>query len=364
MKLVLFFTQGVSLRSWSSVGILEREAALYHKLVERGVEVEFVTYGDQQDLALGAELHGISLRVNDGRLQLPAYERSLAEQPPAADVYKSNQVAGAEAALEAARRAGAKFIARCGYLLSEFHENRYGERSREAKAARKLEQTVFEGADWVTVTTERMAGAVAERYGIPAAKIGVIPNYVETDRFRPQERTRRDRLRVVFVGRLDTQKNLHNFIRAAADFDIEVWLVGYGPQKDELERFAEGTKARFEFKGNVSNRELPGLLNQCDVFVLPSLYEGHPKTLLEAMACGLPTLGTRVNGIQEIIRDGQNGLLCQTSAAGIRSGLERLLGDSELRQRLGQAGRDFVQAEFALERVVKLELELLNRFSQ
>ena len=363
MKLALFFTQRVSLRSWSSVGILERELALYRKLAERGVEIEFVTYGDARDLAFGDELHGIAVHTNEGGLLLPAYERKLIAEPPQADVFRSNQVAGAEVAMQAARRAEAKFVARCGYLLSEFHEKRYGERSREAKAARKLEETVFVGADWVTVTTERMAGAVAERYEVPASKIGVIPNYVETNRFRPRERTPEGRLRIAFVGRLDTQKNLHNFIRAAADFDIEVWLIGYGPQKDELERFAEGTNATFEFKGNVPNKELPDLLAQCDAFVLPSLYEGHPKALIEAMACGLPVLGTRVNGIQEIIRDGENGLLCETNAAGIRTGLERLLGDAELRRRLGWAGREFVQAEFALERVVELELDLLNRLA-
>lgn len=367
MKLALFFTQGVSLRAWSSVGILQRELALFSKLTERGVGVEFVTYGDGRDLTFAEQLGGIGVRANDGSLLLPAYERKLVAEPPQADVFRSNQVAGAEVAMQAARSAGGKFIARCGYLLSEFHEKRYGERSREAKAARKLEQTVFEGADWVTVSTSRMAAAVAERYQVPAEKIGVIPNYVETERFRPQEQVpqvQHDRLRVAFVGRLDSQKNLHNFIRAAADFDIEVWLIGYGPQQDELERFAEGTKATFEFKGNVPNSELPDLLNQCDAFVLPSLYEGHPKALIEAMACGLPVLGTRVNGITEIIRHGENGLLCETTATGIRTGLERLLGDAELRQRLGAAGREFVRAEFALERVAELELDLLNKLME
>jgi glycosyltransferase involved in cell wall biosynthesis len=147
------------------------------------------------------------------------------------------------------------------------------------------------------------------------------------------------------------------------DFDVELWLIGYGPQKDELERFAEGTTAQIKFIGNLTNHELPALLNQCDIYVMPSLYEGHPKALLEAMACGLPALGTRVSGIQEIITDGENGLLCEINAASIKAGLQRLLEDAELRARLGQAGREYIVNNFALERIVEMELDLLRRLA-
>ncbi len=361
MNLALFFTQGVSLKTWSTVGMLDRELALYRKLQERGVGIDFVTYGGKEDLALGQSMPGVRIHANIEALGLGAYERRLLSQPIQADVIKSNQVAGADIAMEVARKVKAKFVARCGYLLGEFQERRYGERSREAKQARKLEEKVFRGADRVTVTTAKMAESVAERYKVSPAKIGVIPNYVETDRFHPIVGEPRTKLRVGFVGRLDTQKNLHNLITAVVDMDIEVWLIGYGPLKEELERFAEGTVAQFKFLGNVPNHELPGLLNQCDIFVMPSLYEGHPKALLEAMACGLPALGTRVPGIQEIITDGENGILCDTSPVGLREGLYRLVEDAALRQRLGNAGREYVQHHFALEHVVDLEMDLLNR---
>jgi len=360
MKLNLFFTEGVSLQTWNDVGMLDRELAIYKALQKRDVEVGFVTYGDNRDLQFASRLPGIALRVNDLDLPISKYKRSLESAPPVADVFKSNQVAGAQVAMSAAHQTKAKFVARCGYLLSEFQEQRYGAKSDEARAARDLEGEVFLGADAVVVTTDAMAHSVKERYSVQDSTIRVIPNYVETDRFAPSKRGPNQNLRVGFVGRLDKQKNLFALVEAVAPLDVEVWLIGYGPQRPDLEKKAQGSKATFRFVGNVPNAQLPGLLNNCDIFVLPSLYEGHPKALLEAMACGLPVIGTRVPGTRELIQDGENGIICETDAASIRSAIERLIGDAALRERLGKAARLFIEQQFALERVVELEVSLLT----
>lgn len=360
MKLNLFFTEGVSLQTWNEVGMLDRELAIYKALQKRGVEVGFVTYGDKRDLQFEARLPGIALRVNEQGLPIPKYKRALQKAPPTGNVFKSNQVAGADTALAAARQAKAKFVARCGYLLAEFQEQRYGAKSGEAKAGRDLEREVFGGADAVVVTTEAMASSVKERYSIANTQIRVIPNYVETDRFAPSKREPNQKLRVGFVGRLDKQKNLFAFVEAVAPLDVEVWLIGYGPQRAELEEKTQGSRAVFRFVGNVPNAELPGLLNSCDIFVLPSLYEGHPKALLEAMACGLPVIGTRVAGTRELIDDGENGLLCETDAGSIRAAINQLINDAALRGKLGKTARSFIEEKFALDRVVELEMSLLN----
>jgi len=363
MNLALFFTQGVSLKTWNTVGMIDRELALYRKLQERGIKIDFITYGDKEDLAFIQTIPGLGIRANVDGLGLGAYERKLLSEPVQADVIKSNQMAGADIAMGVARKSKAKFIARCGYLLSEVQASKFGPKSREAKQAVNLEKAVFSGADWVAVTTKRIASKVAAHYNVELERISVIPNYVEIDRFYPGEGSQASKLRIAFVGRLDNEKNLFQFIKAVFEMDVEVWLIGYGPQKQELEEFSSGSKADIRFLGSVSNRELPALLRQCDVFVFPSLYEGHPKALIEAMACGLPTLGTRVQGIQEIITDGENGLLSDTSAASLGESLQRLVVDTELRQRLGRAGREYVETHFALDRIVDLEMGLLNRLA-
>jgi glycosyltransferase involved in cell wall biosynthesis len=139
--------------------------------------------------------------------------------------------------------------------------------------------------------------------------------------------------------------------------------VGDGPQRAELEAAAAKGQARVSLLGNLPHTELPALLNGCDLFILPSLYEGHPKVLIEAMSCGLPAIGTRVPGIQELIQDGETGLLCDTSPEGIRGAIRELLGDRELRTRLGRAAREYVLEHFSLDKILELELALYKELA-
>lgn len=363
-RLVLFFTQGVSLQTWDEVGMFAREVALYQRLQWREVEPSFVTYGNGNDLQFANRLPGIEIICNRLNLPLEWYQRQLRWSPPQGDVFKSNQVAGADVALAAARRAKAKLIARCGYLLSEFQEQKYGDKSAEAKMARRLEKEVFSEADRVVLTTGAMASSVQGRYALPAEKISVVPNYVETERFRPVGRASGERIRIGFVGRLDAQKNLFTLFDGVAGLNVELLLVGYGPLKESLEAHAVDKKIDVKFLGKLPNTGLPEFLNSCDLFVLPSLYEGHPKALIEAMACGLPVIGTRVPGIRELIQDGENGLLCDPSAEGIREAVERLVEDIDLRALLGKNARLFAEQNFSLDRIVELELSILNELSQ
>lgn len=363
MKLTLFFTDGVSLQTWDSVGMFDREVAIYKKLQQRGLEIEFVTYGDSGDQKIVKRLPNVELRSNKFKLPQSLYKASLTIFPPSGQVFKSNQLPGAEVALKAARNVGAKFVARCGYLPSLMDEARYGKSSTQATAARAHEQHVFSAADRAVVTTQFAADYLNDEYGIRSQDIRVIPNYVETERFKPIERSKNDAFRIVTVGRLDYQKNLSALIEAVAPLDLELVIVGSGPDMDKLVHQAKGTKANIEFMGNVPNQELPELLNKFDAFVLPSFYEGHPKALLEAMSCGLPVIGTDVQGIREVIQDTKTGLLCATDPSAIREAIEKLQKDAPLRQKQGAVARSYVVENFALDRVVDMEFGLLNELA-
>jgi glycosyltransferase involved in cell wall biosynthesis len=362
-RLVLFFTERVSLQTWDSVGMFDREVALYKALQAEGVNPIFVTYGGGREQDFLPRLPGFQINSNDWNLPHGLYKRLLQNFPPKGDIYKSNQVSGADVALLAARRANAKFIARCGYLLSEFQANKFGHSSSEAQQARELEAEVFSGADRVVVTTAAMSASAIAIHALDARKVRVIPNYVETDRFHLKSYKHDGVTRIGFVGRLDVQKNLPSLLEAVAGLDVELHLVGYGPLRAQLEELAEPSTPAIKFLGSLPNLELPAFLNSCDLFILPSLYEGHPKALLEAMACGVPVIGTRVPGIQELIRDGENGLLCELDPESIRAAIQRALGDPDLRARLGRNGRKYIEENFSLQRVVNLELTLLSELA-
>jgi len=364
---VLFFTRGVGLSRWDQTGMFERETALYHKMRGCVRGVTFVTYGGREDLSYGEGLAGIHVVCNRWGLPAGLYAAMLSRFYPLCRgpaVFKSNQVPGADVALRAARRSGARFVARCGYLYSDFMGHKHGWDSRQAAQARALERHVFGTADRVVVTTDAMRDSVAERYGLPAERIRVVPNYVQTDIFRPDPALPGSARRLCFVGRLEEQKNLFALLDAIKGLDVELLVIGEGRLRGALEQKVRAEWLPVRPLGNVPHRELPAILNSCAIFLLPSLYEGHPKVLIEAMACGLPVIGTDVPGIRELIRHRQTGYVCGTSAAQLRSAICEVLSDCELAARMGRGARAFVVEHFALERVVKMELELLEELIQ
>ncbi|TAK34597.1 MAG: glycosyltransferase family 1 protein [Saprospiraceae bacterium] len=356
----------MTLSLWVKSGVFPREIALYRRLIQRGVGVSFVTYGSKKDLAYRDQLSGINLICNRWRLPNSLYIRLLYNFLPMSlsktAVVKSNQVLGADVAMRAARRFGRPFIARCGYLQSEIVELDYGKDSLQSHEAQDLERIVFNGADRVVITTDRIQQKIISNYQVPRDRVRVIPNYVDTDLFCPNLQITRIPNRVCFIGRLVPVKNLMALLDGCAGLDIELVIVGGGSQEKMLKDRAAQIGLSAHFLGNLSNELLPDILNSATAFILPSLTEGHPKSLMEAMSCGLPVIGTDVPGILDVLKHRETGFLCGTNSGDIRAALQEVLGDPSLRQRLGVNARQEVLDKYSLDRVVELEINLLQEF--
>ncbi|OEU49491.1 MAG: hypothetical protein BA861_06985 [Desulfobacterales bacterium S3730MH5] len=164
-------------------------------------------------------------------------------------------------------------------------------------------------------------------------------------------------VRLLIVGRLDAEKGLHFLIEAVEDLieekrlDVVLQIVGKGLMGGEERNLHQEVKKRelskhIRFLGYLAyGPELYKLYRESDIFVLPSLSgEGVPQTLFEAMACGIPIIATNVAGIPHLIRDGENGLLINPgSPSEICQTIERLINDSELRNRLSRNGLSTVK---------------------
>jgi glycosyltransferase involved in cell wall biosynthesis len=345
------------------VGMLEREAAIYRYLVDKGAAVSFVTYGDASDLAYSKVLGKIDILCNTAGKPLEVYEKDILELHAGAlagaDIIKTNQTYGARTALNVARRLAKRFIARCGYMWSANASREHGADSPQAQEAFSTEYEVFSGADAVVVTTPAMKADVVSRIPEARDKTFVIPNYVDTDLFRPINRPRSPHT-ILFVGRIAPEKNLDNLLEAVAPLDVNVRIIGEGKMRPLLQKRFEHLGDRIVWEGNVPNKELPGYMNEATVFVLPSRYEGHPKALLEAMACATPVIGGNAPGILEIINHGKTGLLSETDPLQLRHAVIELLKDKELRTQLGNLGREFVLEGYALPRIGAMELNALR----
>jgi glycosyltransferase involved in cell wall biosynthesis len=341
----------------------DREVAIYRRFQRSGVEVTFVTHGDARDLTYSERLPGIRILCNrwglPGKVYRPLLLRLHRQGLAGADVIKTNQMLGAELALSAARRLDKPLVARCGFMLSKNLILERGADSREARRALALESRVFKAAARVVVTTEAMRESIVERFPDLVDRVAVIPNCVDTDLFRPTESPPAAVPRLVFVGRLSPEKNLPALIEAVRSLDVDLDLIGQGPLREELVSLAED-KPRVRFLGPVPNRDLPSHLRSATAFIQPSLYEGHPKTIVEAMACGLPIIATDVSGIADTVRHGDTAHLCQTDSDSIRSAIQVVLADGDLRGRLGRSAREFAVAHFSLEKITDRELALLR----
>jgi glycosyltransferase involved in cell wall biosynthesis len=156
------------------------------------------------------------------------------------------------------------------------------------------------------------------------------------------------------VGRLVQLKGQSLLIEAMAELvdrgvDARLTLVGDGPQRSKLEQLARrrNLEKRVRFAGAVGQDAIREIYHSADIFCLPSMAEGLPVVLMEAMAVELPVVSTRIMGIPEIVEHGRTGLLVTPGRLDeLTDALERLIADPGLRARLGRAGRDAVLAEF------------------
>lgn len=364
-QLALFFTRGVSLRVWDDVGMFEREVLLYRKMAEQGIRVLFVTYGDANDLRYANRLPGIKILCNRFGLTPERYERWLpylfAPWLLRSDIFKTNQMNGADVALRTARIFRKPLATRCGYMWSEFIAREQGTDSEPAVRARELEFKTFSGSRRIVVTTPLMRDSVLERLPEMSASVKVVPNYVNTEIFHPARLPNPD-YDCLFVGRLAPQKNVQSLLEAVQNTGQKLTLIGSGHLKDDLK--ARYPDENIQWFANVPNSELPQYMQRARLFILPSHYEGHPKSLIEAMACGLAVIGADSPGIREMIRHGETGWLCGVDSESIQAAIQKLLADPNLCVQLGRNARQYVVDNFSLDKILstesKIYREILN----
>lgn len=175
--------------------------------------------------------------------------------------------------------------------------------------------------------------------GFSRKKFAFLPNVVDTSHFRPSLEARPDRpFTVLGVGRLVEQKRFDLFIQSVAlaakqcPRPLRAIIAGAGPLRASLERLAgeaTGPGVRVEFVG--LSADPLALYHSADCFLLTSDWEGTPNVVLEAMACGLPTVATRVGGVEDMLTDQCTGLLVEPSnAAAAAHAVTRIAADRDL----------------------------------
>jgi len=264
----------------------------------------------------------------------------------------------ADEAYERARRAGL-FVG----SLEDFQQVRGGARIRALRRARDI---AVRRASHVFCPSSYLRD-IAVGWGIPAERISVLPNPAPIVPVLPGRDTLRAAfgmtgITLAFAGRLTPQKDLRLAIDAVDRVPvISLVLLGEGPEMASLEAYARerGLGDRVRFLGGGTRNDVLELFRAADASLLSSAWENFPHTVVEALAVGTPVIATRVGGIPEIVRDGQNGLLVAPHDVDTLSdAVERFASDAGLRESLARAAAPSVEGYAPDLLLARVEAEL------
>lgn len=365
MTIALFLTEKTSFAVWERGGFLARGVKAYNRLASACGRFYFVSYGDASECAyqplfvkncsiLYKRYPWMPLRIY-GFLSPFIHWRIL----KTADVFYSGQMQGAWSALIAKIAFQKKFVLNCGYQWSLFaREGGAGYAKRLCIVC--IEWIVYRAADHIVVSSASAKEYVMGRYGIPAHRIDTIPNYIDTDIFRPFAIPKKPRS-LIFVGRLERQKNINVLFEALTGLeDVQLTVVGSGALRGNLDEYARMHGLNVKFLGVIPNDDLPHELNKHALFVLPSLYEGSPKALFEAMACGMTVVAADSLGIRETVHDGVTGFLCPPTADGLRKIILNALDRADIALAMGKCARQYIIDTCNLDKKIAREAEIFH----
>jgi len=224
---------------------------------------------------------------------------------------------------------------------------------KKVRIVKLLQSFLLKKASYVTCVSKEMKQILTGEYGLEDDKISIVPNGYDNNLvFKRKERRFQGREnKIVFVGRLDSAKDPSTLIQAfkrisTRHADVKLLIIGDGPLRKGLETLSKELDIanRVFFCGQVSHENAMAIMAECDIYVLTSIDEGLPTSLIEAMALGKPIIATNVGGVPEIVKDGINGLLVPPkSPERVAQAVERLLNEPRLAKRLATSAVESIQ---------------------
>ncbi len=377
MKLLLTFTYGVSLQDWYNNGLLSREVSLYKRLSDKGVHINFLTFGDKKDL-----IHTNSL----GKIKVIPIKKFLSSNIPklhfikslflplklrdefnGVDIIKTNQLSGSWISCIAKLLFRKKLIVRGGFEKLNRRILFYKEKGVVNTIKYFIqyilifiyELIAYKLADGIIFSNLQDINFIIRVFKLKKKykqkKIRHIFNHVNTDLFHPINCPKKNK-HILFIGRLEWEKNLFMLLDAIKNLEeFTLDIIGSGTYLEKLKEKVSNQKIKVNFLERIPNNKLPAIINQYQIFIIPSFYEGNPKVLLEAMSCGLSCIGSNIQGINNIIKHRENGYLCELSPKSIQNAIKQVYENEPLRRQMGNKARKFAINNCSLKSIAQKE---------
>lgn len=300
-----------------AISMFDYHSAITDRLEQRGIDIRYLEKKPGLDFSMVWKIRKILIKEQADAVHTHLY--------------------CAQYAVPAAIIAGVK---RCVHTIHSVA------RKENGTLARKLNKFFFKHCGVIPVAlSETVRDSVIEEYSMSKDQVPVIFNGIDLSRCCPKkDYTTKGMFKILHVGRFVEAKNHSGLLQAFSRFhdtypDSELWLIGDGEKRTEAEGYVtkNGLADSVKFLGLQSN--VYGYLHDADVFTLPSIYEGMPITLIEAMGTGLPIVATNVGGIPDML-DNENALLVPVDSNAIAEAFENYYKDVDLRRQHGERARE------------------------
>ncbi len=358
-RLTLISATAGTLEQFEKSGFLNRQVAMIREYA-RYFEVDYYT-ADIRNYSglLGVKHHPIPVKIGTYGLRHLLFWVFLVIRAPSMNALI--RTFGVEIPTLPLIRAlaGHKVIA--GYEWDYASTTRANYSGVKKWFANFLQARGFRGADLVICSTERLKVIAENNY---RKKAVVIPNFVDFNVFKKSP-AKEDQ--VVYAGRLHWSKGVDVLISAFKEIvrrfpNYHLIICGRGDAERSLKELVsrEGI-SNVDFLGSLDQARLAGYMARAKAFVLPSVTsEGHPRVLVEAMACGTACVATRIPGSSDVVADGVNGLLVEPGNVKVMSdALLSIAGDAALREKLEAEGYSFAQ-RYSFTTLFQTEVSLIH----
>ena len=366
MKLLLFLTLGRSLEDWDKNKILNREIYPYIELAKKNIFTKIFSYGNNlQETKFNLKnIEVFTLNkyqsVNSQIFNLIKVCILILFNPKLfkCDIIKTNQVWGASAAVFLKFMINKPLVVRAGWEPF-FQSSKYSLNYFKILIFYFNSYIAYKYSDHIIVSSKHIKDFICDKFNIRDNKITVINNYIDRNLFYIKKKfSSRISKRILFVGRLNKQKNLNELILAISKTNYGLDIIGEGEEENKLKKLVFKKNINVKFLGSIENSAIGKYYNKYKLFILPSHVEGNPKVLLEAMSCGCAIICSDVDGNNSIIKHKFNGFLINTNSEAISKGINEIMTNDNLLNKLIENSTKYIEDYCNLEKNLLIEQKI------
>ncbi len=365
MNVLVVFTYGYSLKTWDDSGTLSREISIYKKLnKDYGVNFTFLTFGGENDQKynfddIGIKVLPIYTVLNEKNSKLLNYFYSffipffIKNELTTIDIVKQNQLLGSWISLIIKFLYKKPVFTRTGYDMFKFslEENKS---YLVKKLYKLLTKFTIKYSDLYTVSSKNdqnfLANSFKLKNDLPLRQNWVLKtNYQDFDK--------RHNNRVLSIGRLEDQKDFSYLINALANKNIILDIVGSGSLRKKLINEAKSKNVSLNLIKNINNEELINEIKQYKYFISSSSYEGNPKTLLEAMACGCYVIVSDIENHKELVKHNFTGIIYSKNNNELPEIIDSLGKNPVHEKNVSKNAYEFTNTKFSIKKITDSELQ-------